>query len=261
MSDAAVSFLRRTEYISAVATRQRAEASAFRSKSGNAAERLEKRKSPEPDVGTPAYFKRKIEKGFDVAQANLRDTSRVKHPTKKNLRLVEAYPMLPDLDAFPDSGAYVTVKFSNNPVSTSDSYDRRLLSGVFMPIQRTAAEEADYEAALEAHELDPQSNPRPATGMNYDFFLPDTAGTSDNFQRKFDLDNPDRDDEELYTARSDDQSGAFHFDRVRAYETAEEKEMGHETKYSEEIILSFTETSPGKKAVLYYPRYAAHHAA
>ncbi len=163
VSDAAVSFLRRTEYISSVASKHRAESSALRPNSGNTAKRPDKRKSPEPDAGTPAYVKRKIERSFDVALANARDPSRVKHPTRKNARLVEAYPMLPDLDAFPDSGAYVTVKFASNPVGTSDSYDSRLLSGVFMPVQRSAAEEAEFEAAMEAHELDPQNNPRPST--------------------------------------------------------------------------------------------------
>jgi len=258
-----VSFLRRTEYISTGAKHRAEAASPFRASAGNAQKRPEKRKtSPEPDAGTPAFVKRKIERSFEVAQANLQDRSgRVRHPTKRNLRLVSAYQMLPDLDAFPDSGAYVTVKFSSNPVSSSSVYDRRLESGIFVPIQRSAAEEAAFEAAMEAHELNPLDNPRPANGMNYHYFLPDSQAAADGFRAKFDLDNPDRDDDALYTSRSgggdddDDQqqgngTGVFHFNRVRTYETAEEKELAHDTKYTDEIILAFDDA---RAAVLYYP--------
>ena len=263
VSDTAVSFLRRTEYISSVGSSKPAAGSAnpLRASTGNALRRPEKRKSPEPDAGTPAYVRRKIERSFDVAQAALQDRSRVRHPTKKGVRLAAAYPVLPDLDAFPDSGAYVTVKFTHNPLpAAATTYDRRLLSGIFVPVEKTAEEHAAFEAALAAHELDPARHPRPANAMNYNYFLPATTATAAGFRAKFDVDNPDRDDDALYTSRdSETGAGVFGFDRVRGYETDHERELAHDTKYSEEIVLSFVDDAPGvaraaaRRAALYYP--------
>jgi RNA polymerase II-associated factor 1 len=229
--------------------------------------RPEKRKaSPEPDKGTPTWIKRRIEKSFEVAAANLADRSRVKHPSKRNLKVVDAFPVLPDLEAFPDSGAYVTVKFTTNPVSTSDSYDTRLLSGIFKPIERTAAEDQMYEAAKLAWEID-MSKPKPTQMMNYDLFLPADRRTGENFRAMFDVDNPEHDSRSLYT--SSESGGSFRFPRVRAYETAQEKEMDHDNKYDEEIILAYRDDDDAansddsaqqqqkqqqpQKAVYYYP--------
>lgn len=227
---------------------------------GNSLKRPEKRKiSPEPDRGTPAWIKRRIEKSFDVAAKNLADRSRIKHPSKRNLKVVDAFPVLPDLEAFPDSGAYVTVKFTTNPVNSSDHYDTRLLSGIFKPIERTAAEEQMYETARAAWERDPNM-PKPSQMMNYDLFLPLDARTGEKFRTRFDVDNPDRNDPSLYTCP--EAGGSYRFPRVRAYETSQEKEMDHENKYDEEVILAYRgdeAQSKGRsddsapKAVYYYP--------
>ncbi|AEO69479.1 uncharacterized protein THITE_2119942, partial [Thermothielavioides terrestris NRRL 8126] len=261
IGDTAVSFLRRTEYISSGQARPKPTDHLFlKPSSGNAVKRPEKRKvSPEPDRGTPAWIKRRIEKSFEAAAAQLADRTRVKHPSKRNVKVVDAFPVLPDLEAFPDSGAYVTVKFSTNPVSSSDSYDTRLLSGIFKPIERTAAEEQLYEAARAAWERDP-TQPKPSQMMNYDLFLPADTRTGENFRAKFDVDNDERDSHSLYT--SSDAGGSFRFPRVRAYETAQEKEMDHDNKYDEEVILAFRDDEAAtkgrtddsaQKAVYYYP--------
>jgi RNA polymerase II-associated factor 1 len=235
----------------------------------SALRRPEKRKAaaaaaaePEIDKDSPAYIKRKIERGFEYAANSLRDRSRIKHPNKRNVRLVDAYPMLPDLDAFPDSGAYVTVKFATNPVAASGTYDGRLLAGVFRPIARSQAEEAAFTAAMDAYVADPEHATKPFSVSNWNLYLPDAAGAAANFRHKYDVDDPRRDDEALYTAVSGD-AGArpcFKFSRVRAYETAEEMELDHATKYDREILLSFADAAPvptqpgaGGKAVLYYP--------
>ncbi|KAK4033194.1 RNA polymerase II-associated protein 1 [Parachaetomium inaequale] len=256
IGDTAVSFLRRTEYISSVQAKPKPADHVFlKASSGNALKRPEKRKaSPEPDKGTPAWIRRRIEKSFEVAAANLAERTRVKHPSKRNLKVVDALPLLPDLEAFPDSGAYVTVKFSTNPVNSSDSYDTRLLSGIFKPIERTAAEEQHYETARAAWERD-ATQPKPSQMMNYDLFLPADTHTGDNFRAKFDVDNPDRDSRSLYTS-SESGSSFFRFPRVRAYETAQEKEMDHDNKYDEEVILAFrddNDDSAAAKAAYYYP--------
>ncbi|KAK4186888.1 RNA polymerase II-associated protein 1 [Podospora australis] len=260
--DQAVSFLRRTEYISSVAARPKPSDSVFLKPSAQN-KRPEKRKlaSPEPDKGTPSWIKRRIEKSFEEAALMLADRSRVKHPSgKRGLKIIDAFPILPDLEAFPDSGAYVTVKFEKNPVNASGSYDTRLLSGIFKPIERTAAEEQAYEASKAAWDRDPLNVPRPSQMMNYDFYLPVDAKTGDRFRTKFDVDNPARDSKDLYT--SSEAGGSFRFPRIRAYETVSEKEMDHNNKYDEQVILAFREdesqakgrsNDSSQKAVYYYP--------
>jgi len=253
-SDASVSFLRRTEYISSTTPKSRPSDVFLRPSSGNTFKRPEKRKSPEPDKDSPAYIRRKIDKSFDVAQQQLKDRSRIKHPSKRNLKVVDAHPMLPDLDAFPDSGAYVTVKFTHNPVPISDQYDTRLLCGVFKPIERTEAEEQAFDAAMEAYERDPKHNPKPNNMMNYEFFLADTAQNGERFRRRFDVDNPECNSDDLYPKDSSGEStSCFQFQRVRAYETAQETELDHESKYSDEIIMAYSDGERRQKAVYYYP--------
>ncbi|KAH7170392.1 Paf1-domain-containing protein [Dactylonectria macrodidyma] len=249
-AEANVSFLRRTEYISSTSTK-RLDGPLPRALLAKA---QRGRRVVEASADSPQAIKRKIDKSFDIAEQDLKDPKRVKHPSKKHLKIVDVSPLIPDLDAFPDSGAYVTLKFLTNPVPSSTEYDKRLLSGLFKPIDRTQAEEEAYEAAVKAHEMDPLNNPKPQNLMNYDFYLSQSGGAGDRFRRKFDVENPDHNDEELYTHETDT-GGCFQFDRLRAYETAQETELDHPTKYDEEIILAYNEDTfyPNQKAVYYYP--------
>ena len=256
MGDAAVSFLRRTEYISSVQSRPK-DSIFLKASSGNVKRPVKRKASPEPDKGTPAWIKRRIEKSFEVAAAHLADRSRVKHPSKRNVKLVDAFPVLPDLDAFPDSGAYVTVKFQTNPVSSTNKYDSRLLSGIFKPIERSAAEDKAFETAFAAYERDPANNPKPSNMMSYDFFLAADTETGEKFRQRFDVENPNNNSSSLYTIP--ESGGSFRFPRVRAYETSQEKEMDHDNKYDEEVIMAFRADDDGggggdaRKAVYYYP--------
>nr|CDP32536.1 Putative protein of unknown function [Podospora anserina S mat+] len=262
-----VSFLRRTEYISNTPTTvSRLKADPFlRPSAGNAAPKrpIKRKASPEPDRGTPAWIKRRIEKSFEAAAVGLADRTKVKHPSKRtNCTIVESFPLLPDLEAFPDSGAYVTVKFQTNPVTATDKYDTRMLSGILKPITRSQAEDEAYQQAYEAWARDPDHTPKPLQMMNYDFYLPQDGKTGERFREKFDVDNPDKEKESLYTATDGEGRGIFKFPRVRAYETATEKEMDHHTKYAEEVILAYRNDETGskgrrddsaQKGVYYYP--------
>ncbi|KAK7961006.1 hypothetical protein PG996_011648 [Apiospora saccharicola] len=217
--------------------------------------RAPKRRSPEPDRDSPAYVKRKIDQGFAAAEANLKDTSRVRHPSKRNLRLLDAYPLLPDQEAFPDSGAYVTIKFLNNPVADSSTYDKRLLRGLFQPLDKSEVEEANYEAMKEAYEADPTNNPKPESTVNYALFLPDNTSNAAKFGQRFDPDSSKCDDDSLYPIKNDDGTPVFPFQRVRAYETTQETELNHTTKYDKELLLAFNneETALHQKAAYFYP--------
>lgn len=247
VAEANVSFLRRTEYISSL-TSKRIESGTARTLLNTAKRPV--RRAAEQAADSPQVIKRKIDRGFELAAEERKHYKRIKHPSKRNLELVDATPLLPDLDSFPDSGAFVTIKFATRPVEMTTEYDKRLLASFFRPIDRTPQEEAAYEAALEAHAQDPDEYPKPQNFMNYEFFLPRSRATAENFRRKFDVDNPDKDDDSLYT-----DGDCFQFNRVRAYETAQETELNHITKYSHEIILASHDKDeyPKQKAVYYYP--------
>ncbi|KKY39383.1 putative rna polymerase iipaf1 [Diaporthe ampelina] len=254
VAGAAVSFLRRTEYISNANTTTKS--SPFRQAPKNTTQRPLKRKSPEPDIGTPAYVKRKIEKGFEAAQENLKDKTRIRHPTKpprgkfKNLKVVEAYPVLPDLDAFPDSGAYVTYKFAHPPIPKDGTYDRRLLNSI-LKYNRSSEEEEAYNAAVEAHNRDPENYPKPPNQQPYNFYLTDKAKHVDLFRQRFDLRNPNRDDDSLNPeTKADSGKPAFEYNYARTYNAVVESELDHDTKYSEELVFGI---DPVTKAAWYYP--------
>ncbi|KAI8962488.1 Paf1-domain-containing protein [Daldinia sp. FL1419] len=250
-AEANVSFLRRTEYISSVTTK-RPDSGALRT-NNPAPKRPLKQPSPERNVDDPAHIKKKIDEGFAIAAANLKDKTRVKHPSKRNLKLVDAYPLIPDLEAFPDSGAYVTFKFTHNPLPTARTYDKRLLSGILKPISKTEAEEAAFAMAMQAHERDPLHVPKPQNLMDYDFFLSDSLDASERFRQKFDIENPDHDDDSLYTHKSNGKPN-FLYPRVRTYETAQELELNNQTKYDEEVVLAFNDDEAiDQKAAFYYP--------
>ncbi|KAI1640910.1 RNA polymerase II-associated [Biscogniauxia mediterranea] len=252
VSEPNVSFLRRTEYISSTTSKGKHEAGPLRTLNPNPLKRPVKRPSPEPDKDSPAYLKRKIDQGFAIAAANLKDKSRVRHPSKRNVKLVDAFPLVPDLEAFPDAGAYVTLKFTNNPVPPSRTYDTRLLSALFRPAEKSKEEEDAYEAALQAYHRDPINNPKPPSSTNYDYFLTDSVETAERFRKRFDVENTDHDDDSLYT-----KGGArpcFEFPRVRGYETAQEVELDHATKYDEELLITFSsDEMVDQKAAYYYP--------
>ncbi|CAG7557658.1 unnamed protein product [Fusarium equiseti] len=249
-AEANVSFLRRTEYISSGSSKRQdgAVPRAMLTKANK------NKRVPEPAADSPHAIKRKIDKGFEIAEQEFNDPKRAKHPSKRHLKVVDVSPLIPDLDAFPDTGAYVTIKFHQAPVVTTKQYDRRLLSGLFKPIDRTPEEEEAYEAAIAAHEQDPDNVPKPQNSMNYEYYLAASAAAGERFRRKFDVEDADHNEDELYTHQSD-AGGCFQFRRLRGYETAQEVEFEAATKYDEEIILSYNEDTfyPNQKAVYYYP--------
>lgn len=250
-ADGGVSFLRRTEYISAFNSKPRSDPTIAKA-ARNAAQ--PKRAAPLFDKESPAYIKEQVEKSFQFAASNLKDSTRVKHPTKRNLKLVDAYPFLPDLDAFPDAGGYLSIKYLTNPVHASSTYDLRLLSSMLRPIQSTDEEQQRRQEALAAHELDPARVPKPDMSLDYDFFLTDTPAEAVNFKRKFDPTDPEHDDDSLYAGVNSSGDPCFRYKRIRSYETAAEAGNGDD-KYDEEVAISIHDGSDGLrvKAAHYYP--------
>jgi RNA polymerase II-associated factor 1 len=252
-SDSGVSFLRRTEYISSHTSRSRFDSTTSKTLVSNTGPRV-KKLPINIDKESPEYIKQQVDQSFQTAALNLMDPNRVKHPYKRNVRLIESFPILPDLSAFPDAGGYVSVKFQTNPVPPSNVYDIRLDSGLLRPLQPSDEKVRAREDAIAAYERDPERNPFPEPEQDYEFYLMDTVNDAANFKRKYDMMNPDKDDDDLYTHQNEAMYKCFRFKRIRAYETAATA-GSQETKYDEEIVISVNDGTDGihQRAAYYYP--------
>lgn len=252
-SDSGVSFLRRTEYISSHTSRSRFDSTTSKTLVSNTGPRV-KKLPINIDKESPEYIKQQVDRSFQTAALNLMDPNRVKHPYKRNVRLIESFPILPDLSAFPDAGGYVSVKFQTNPVPPSNVYDIRLDSGLLRPLQPSDEKVRAREDAIAAYERDPERNPFPEPEQDYEFYLMDTVNDAANFKRKYDMMNPDKDDDDLYTHQNEAMYKCFRFKRIRAYETAATA-GSQETKYDEEIVISVNDGTDGihQRAAYYYP--------
>lgn len=215
LNPAGYSFLRRTEYISSDA-KARAEANANAVKNtGKPPAPSKARKPIDASKEDPVNILRSTVKGFDLAnpedaytgpdtttnirgamptQAEIDAWKRPKHPSKQDVKLLDAYPLKPDPDAVTDSGAYMITKFAGNPTPFTEARDIRMDVGILYP-----------------RELVPDT-------YNYEFFLPNNEVATKNVKRKLDVNDDACDDPALYTDKAPDGSGVFKFDFLRTYE-------------------------------------------
>lgn len=253
-ADAQISFLRRTEYISSHTSKSRFESTTSKSLTSGTGNRIRKPAST-LDKEAPSAIKKAIEDSFKVAQNSLRNKSSIQHPnpSKRNLRVVEAYPLLPDDNAWTDAGGYCEVKFFTNPVPPSTVYDDRLEVALLKPLEPTEAEEARRQALQEAYERDPRRHPAPETILNYDFFLPLNTPDVKNIKRKFDTLDADHDSADLYTHTNEDGVRCFRYKKIRAYESIQPA-GSQEGKY-DTVVLALHDGKDGEhqKAAHYYP--------
>jgi RNA polymerase II-associated factor 1 len=278
------SFLRRTEYTASQTPQHFANAT---SKDLNRLRHDPKRRKPSESLNKddPVNIIRNIVKGFDIAYpadayrgddstVNIRGAaitdaeaqawSRPKHPTKSDVHLVDSYPVLPDLEAIPASGFYLVFKFQTNPLAGSDYYDRRLDTAILRPIDDPAV-----QLKLEAKraQWDPQSDkPEPMPEFEYDYYVPATteATAIRGIKRKFDVNDPENDDPELYTDTiTEEGERGFKYERVRTYETYNQHGSGANF-YDDTVALALHDPEmevgavPGvkkrlSKAAYYYP--------
>ncbi|KAF2135919.1 uncharacterized protein K452DRAFT_280807 [Aplosporella prunicola CBS 121167] len=291
---AGVSFLRRTEYITASGLRMDssgAGSAALRGPERARQAARKKRLQTDAEKNEPVNILRNIVKGFDVAHpedaykgpdttSNLRaeDVSREernawlnpKHPSRPDLKLLDQYPLLPDLDALPDNGSYIVTKFQTNPAAApadSERYDERLDVGV-LRIQPADAEALErYTTALAAFQEDP-SQPEPAQPYNYEFFLPAVPSSSAarGIKRKFG-DPSAANDDTAYTHEGVAADGTpkrcWRYERVRAYETYQQTGDARDA-YGDTLALALHDAEPtaaaagqggrlAQKAAYYYP--------
>ena len=216
LNPAGYSFLRRTEYISTDA-KTRAEANATAAKiPGKPSATSKARKPIDASKDDPVSILRSAVKGFDLANpqdaytgpdttTNIRGDiptpaetdawKRPKHPSKPEVKLLDAYPLKPDLDAVTDSGAYMITKFAGNPTPATEARDIRMDVGLLYP----------RELASDTY--------------NYEFFLPANEVATKMVMRKLDVTHDACDDPALYTDKAPDGSGVFKFDFLRTYES------------------------------------------
>ena len=230
-----VSFLRRTEYAASSSPQMFASGS---SKDILRVKNDPKRSTKTRDKEDPINILKNIVKGFDIAYPtdayagedsaeNIRGApitheernawKNPKHPTNQDAKLLDSYPLLPDLEAIPQMGSYMVMKFTTNPVATTDKYDHRLDTAIFRP-----SADPDKEAIYEQKMADwtPDSGrPKPLPDYDYDYYLPGDADAVPGIKRKLDINDPENDSPDLYTDDLGDGQRAFKFPRIRTYET------------------------------------------
>ncbi|QIW95114.1 hypothetical protein AMS68_000632 [Peltaster fructicola] len=222
------SFLRRTEYTASSGPQM------FASGSSKDLLRLQtdvRRKAPTAsNREEPKNILRSVIKGFDIAypqDAGKSQTrgaeitaeeakawSQPRHPSKPKLQLLDSYPILPDLDALPETGSYIVCKLITNPVARQETYDERLNQAVLQPI---AGPRIEAEFERKKQEWQPGER-EPLPEYDYDYFLPEPDAMR-GIKRKFDVQDPENDDEDLYTEENSEGRKIFKYARLRRYET------------------------------------------
>jgi RNA polymerase II-associated factor 1 len=226
-SASGVSFLRRTEYISSVA------GGAARLGSGQAPRsHLAKKRRQAEERDNPVFIIRNIMKGFDIAYpsdayAGPDSTEMVrsaeilpdersawkfpKHPRKPNVTLLDSYPILPDLDGFPDGDGYSVIKFHSAPTEIKHRYDDR------MDVALLSAKPNEEKTALRR-----VTNPTAADEFDFELFIPQAEAVR-GIKRKFNDPSFDEDHEqEVESVARDDKAKVFPYNRVRWYETVKQ---------------------------------------
>lgn len=193
-----------------------------------------------------------------------------RHPTKPELKLVDAYPIMPDLDALTDSLSYMVAKFTANPTQSTESRDIRMDAGLLQPLELAPDVEAEWKAKLAAYEADPLHNPNPGgPPYSYSLFLPADEATANNMLMKLDVDNPEKDDPALCIRKDKNGLGSHRLVNIRTYETGRQtgtsahpfREVAlalHDPEFAERMSdAGFKGVHPTngrlKKAAYYYP--------
>lgn len=232
------SFLRRTEYISSEQSRPRLDAGPFKVTNKTPPKF---RKPTDTAKDEPINVLRAVVKGFDIANpddaytgpdskdnirgnvpspAELDAWKTPRHPTRPELKLVDSYPVMPDLDALTDSLSYMVAKFTTNPTQSTDVRDIRMDAGLLQPLELAPDVEAEWKAKVAAYDADNIHNPNPGgPPYSYSLFLPADEATAKNMLLNLDVDNPEKDDPALCVRKDKNDLGSHRLNNIRTYET------------------------------------------
>jgi hypothetical protein len=272
--NANVSFLRRTQYISAgIRAPDGPKVTPIRTKS----RALDKKSQDDP-----TYIKKYILKGFDIAYPHSKHTgedtaSQMKglaptklevdawatpvHPDNPKLKPVGFFPLLPDLQGFPDPGGFVQFKFDKAPVQGSGGKrDERMDVAILLPSapEERVSQEHATKAAL--HKSNPNLYPDPGpVPYDYDLFLPEKKDSVKSIRTTLHLSNPDRDNEDLYAHEGADNAKFHRYDRSRTYATSSQT-LQNDQKQKDIAVTLYdpaqakdSDASQTQKAAFYYP--------
>lgn len=225
-SEPGVSFLRRTEYIAERQAANRAEERA----SVSVLEEKEEKHDPEAQL-------RAVEQSFDQAQETLAGFSKLKHPRKKNLRAVAAWPLLPDTSMMDTK--FLTVKFTGSAsVSRELAAIQRQEKGLF--------DEKFHRDALLCALYKPITS---EDGEWVSFYQAKDKKTVDELREK--LHSTER-EQPMNLLDEDDQATPFRLRHTKNYDM----QYHRSNKAYEELALKFVSDEPGSKkrrATYYYP--------
>lgn len=268
-----VSFLRRTQYISAANSQQPRHVDMSR----NPALRPKPRpRRPDDEMkNDPTYIKKYITKGFDIAYpedkhegkddgdkiAGLRATkeeidawNKPVHPANQRLKVVESYPIIPDLDAFTDTAGLMAFKFDKPPVPPlpGNKRDARMDVALLQPANPSDKIREAWEHKVMLHRTKPDAHPDPGPlQYDYNLYLPDSSKKDivSKVQEQFYYDGSSRDNDnpELYT-HVDSRTGRrfTRYDFVRRYETASQLITGA-TDNPTDVMLCLVDPSAKRK--------------
>lgn len=150
-------------------------------------------------------------RGFDVANPAKGKWALPKHPMKPDVKAVNTWPVLPDLEAHPDGMGYVIVKLSTNPVATTSHREEKLDFALLRPWNDEGAAE-DYK---------------------FHYYLPDGDAVSKGVKRKYHSVDTSSDG---YTHTSTEGRKFYRFKRHRAYEYVVPPEVMKEP-YREVVLV------------------------
>lgn len=255
-----ISFLRRTEY----STSHTTGGMKFESSSSSNTMRIrKKRKGGDNSIDDPTNIARHIIKGFNIAYPadaytgqdnaeNLRpaDTTAEersawkapKNPKNPSLKLLDTYPLLPDWDATPDTGAYMVFKYMAPPINNplDSSYDPRLDVAIFRPAGQTLKDQETFLLETQAQKNDPTAS-LPIPRYQFEFFLPQNRNKIAGIKRNFTTNDPDEEGFIDFDTTEPDEEGnvrkSFKFENVRTYETS--LQVGDTTdRYGDVVALA-----------------------
>lgn len=225
-----VSFLRRTEYITSGGNKIEKGNPLLRTSTNRPQKKVDMAKKDDP-----IHILRSVIKSFDLAYpedaytgpdggnnfrgekvtATEREAwTKPRHPTRPDVKLVDAYPLLPDPDGIPDGGAYAFIKFQGNPSLLHEKKDPRTEIAIMVP-----QEGKD-------------------NGF-FDYYIPEKPDSVPKIKRKLDKDDEDAaDDDQLYdyTDTAIDRP-CFKYKRMRMYEPVSFAEFTT-APWSENVIMA-----------------------
>ncbi|KAJ6012037.1 hypothetical protein N7499_012994 [Penicillium canescens] len=243
-----VSFLRRTQHISVDRTAGAGAAVPAKTQS-------RPNKKGKPSIDDPKHVKKFITKGFDIAYPQSKHTGEDTeiHPENSKLKPVGFFPVLPDLEGFPEPGGFLQFKFDKAPVAAvAGKRDKRMEVGLLSPAAPEQRIVHEHESKVALHDANPNLYPHPGpVPFDYRLFLPEKTEALKKIHTSMSLTHPDRNDPELYTHESD--GNRYHrYDRARTYATSAQT-FSNEQK---DIAMTLFEPKDGdtrQLAAYYYP--------